>query len=61
MTLKEYRFEETFIYEVTATSVEEARKKFDEYLETGDDIETDAKFVDNELNIYDQEGKEVEQ
>jgi hypothetical protein len=59
MTLKEYRFEETFIYEVAATSVEEARKKFDEYLSSNDGFETDTKFLDNELNIYDGKGNEV--
>lgn len=55
-----YTIEETYSYEVYADTPEQALERFDTYRESLDEFETDTKFVDNSITIYDQEGKEVQ-
>ena len=55
-----YTIEETYSYEVYADTPEQALEQFDTYRESLDEFETDTKFVDNSITIYDQEGKEVQ-
>lgn len=57
---QDYTIEETYIYEVYADTPEQALEQFDTYRESLDEFETDTKFVDNSITIYDQEGKEVQ-
>jgi hypothetical protein len=57
-----YTIEETFIYEVEADSQEEADESFSEFMQanTKDEEEyTGVKFIQNTLNTYDIDGKEV--
>lgn len=55
-----YTIEETYSYEVYADTPERALEQFDTYRESLDEFETDTKFVDNSITIYDQEGREVQ-
>lgn len=59
MTYETYTFEETYSYEVYAETPEKALEQFHEYRETEDELETDAKFLDNSITIFDSNGKEV--
>tara|TARA_R110001606_G_scaffold109813_1_gene235644 strand:+ start:608 stop:778 length:171 start_codon:yes stop_codon:yes gene_type:complete len=54
-----YTIEETFIYEVEADTPEQAQEYFDEFMQSGDEEVTGAKFLQNTLNVYDIDGKEV--
>jgi hypothetical protein len=60
MTYQTYTFEETYSYEVYAETPEKALEQFHEFRETEDEFETDTKFLDNSITIYDQEGNEVQ-
>ena len=53
-----YTIQETYSYEVYAHTPEQAIEKFHEYVESLDEFETDTKFIDNTLTIYDTEGVE---
>jgi hypothetical protein len=55
-----YTIEETFSYEVCADTVEQALDQFQAYMETGDELTTDARFVDNSTTVYDDNGREVQ-
>jgi uncharacterized protein YnzC (UPF0291/DUF896 family) len=60
MTYQTYTVEETYSYEVYAETPAEALEQFDAYREESlDEFETDTKFLDNSITIYDSEGKEV--
>lgn len=59
MTYETYTFEETYTYEVYAETPEKALEQFHEYRETEDEFETDAKFLDNSITIFDSNGREV--
>ena len=57
-----YTIEETYIYEVEADSQEEAQESFDEFMQANNKDEeeyTGVKFLQNTLNTYDIDGKEV--
>lgn len=59
MTYETYTFEETYSYEVYAETPEKALEQFHAYRETEDELETDAKFLDNSITIFDSNGREV--
>lgn len=54
-----YTIEETYSYEVYADTPEQALEQFHAYRESDDEFETDTKFIDNSITIYNEEGKEV--
>lgn len=54
-----YTVEETYSYEVYAETPERAIEQFHAHRESDDEFETDTKFIDNSITIYDSEGKEV--
>jgi prophage maintenance system killer protein len=56
-----YTIEETYIYEVEADTPELAADYFHEFMQANDrtEEETGVKFLQNTLNVYDIDGKEV--
>lgn len=57
-----YTIEETYIYEVEADSQEEAQESFDEFMQANNKDEEEysgVTFLQNTLNTYDVDGKEV--
>jgi len=56
---RNYTVEETFSYEVYAETPEQALEQFHAYIESNDEFETDTKFVDNSITIYNEKGEEV--
>ena len=55
-----YTVEETYSYEVYAETPEQALEQFHAYRESDDEFETDTKFVDNSITMYDWHGREVQ-
>lgn len=55
-----YTIEETYSYEVYADTPAQALEQFHAYIESNDEFETDTKFVDNSINIYNEKGEEVQ-
>ena len=57
-----YTVEETYIYQVEADTPEEAQESFDQFMQanTKDEQEySGVTFLQNTLNTYDMDGKEV--
>ena len=57
--MSRYTIAETFLYEVTADTPQEAVELFHEFMESGDSEATGVTFADNELATYNESGAEV--
>ena len=54
---------EKYYYEIEADTLEEAQERFQQFMESGDsdgcELEFSAKFIDNQLDFYDDNWDEV--
>lgn len=50
---------EKFYYEVEATDVSEVPELFQQFMESGEDESHEAKFLDNQMDVFDENWDEV--
>ena len=59
--MAKYTMVESYIYEIEADNPQQAREHFHQFLQADDetDLDFDAKFVDNQQDLFDENMKEV--